>query len=339
MTLIYMLLAAAAVYVLLKKQQAKSLPLFHNPAGSPVVDKNEDPAAWRRFFWERMFDRESVVLPEGFVVPQAEAISAFAAHPDRDSVSWLGHASFLIRLDGFTLLTDPWLSERASPFKFFGPQRFSPPGISVENLPPVDVLLISHNHYDHLDVETLRKLPRKDRMTVVTPTGNAALLRPLGFKNIVELGWEDAADISSLKITVLPAIHFSARSLWDRNRMLWGGFSIEGQRRKLYFSGDTTHGDVFKTLSSYGPFDIGMIGIGAYAPEALMRAAHATPEQAIEIAKDLKVKTVIGMHWGSVRLTEEPSFEPPERFRKAGQAAGYVPDALWVMNLGENRTI
>lgn len=340
MTLFLLLLAAVGIYFYAEIQKNKKLPLFHNPPGSPYVDKNADPAAWRKFFWERMFDREKVVLPVGFVIPEKEVLRNLAENIDRNSVTWLGHASFLIRLDGVTILTDPWLSERASPFRwFFGPKRFSPPGLRVENLPPIDVLLISHNHYDHLDKETLRKLKNKDEIKVITPLRNGVLLRPLGFKNVTELNWQESTEVAGLSVTVLPAIHFSARATYDQNRMLWGGFAIQGKTKKLYFSGDTTYGEVFKTLTQHGPFDVGMIGIGAYNPVELMKASHATPEQAIAIARDLNVKTVVGMHWGSVRLTNEPAFEPPELFLKAGAEAGFTPEDLWALKIGETRGI
>lgn len=340
MALYVLILAAVGIYIFLDIQKNKKLPMFRNPPGSPVVNREDNPEGWRKFFWERMLDRTKIVIPQGHVVPEAEVLKNISALNGRDAVTWLGHASFLLHLDGLNILTDPWLSPRASPFRWlFGPKRFVPPGLRVEKLPPIDVLLISHNHYDHLDYETLRKLPNKDKITVVTPLGNGRLLRPLGFTNVIELNWEDTSIVKDLSVTVLPAIHFSARTPWDTNRMLWGGFAISGRTQKLYFSGDTTHGPVFKTLAHHGPFDAGMIGIGAYDPVELMKASHATPEQAVSIAKDLGVKTVIGMHWGTVRMTNEATFEPPERFRRAGAEAGYVPDALWVLNIGETRLL
>lgn len=340
MILIAIVLAVAGLYIYLEIERSKKLPLYYNPEGSPFVNKDDDPEAWRKFFWGRMLDREVVKIADGFVIPEAKAIENFRAMDGQNTITWLGHAAFLIRLDGLNILTDPWLSERASPFRWvLGPKRFTPPGISVENLPPIDVLLISHNHYDHLDKETLRKLPHKDKMVVVTPLGNGALLRPLGFRNVIELNWGENASANSLNVTVLPALHFSARTTWDRNRMLWGGFSIEGRDQKLYFSGDTTYGPAFKAMAQYGPFDVGMIGIGAYEPVALMKASHASPEQAIQIAQDLNVDTVVGMHWGTVRLTTEPAFEPPEKFLAAGRAAGINDDRLWAMKIGETRLI
>lgn len=343
MKIILVLLAvigAILACVAYQKYKNSKLPTYQNPPGSPVVDREATKDEWQKFFWDRMLDHKDVTLPEGFVIPEAEVLKTLAGTKGQNTITWLGHAAFLIRLGGTTILTDPFLSARASPFRYLlGPKRFSPPGLSVENLPPIDVLLISHNHYDHLDKETLRKLPNKGQITVVTPSGNGALLRPLGFKNIRELGWGNSAAAHALDITVLPAIHFSARTLWDRNRMLWGGFSIQSRTKKLYFSGDTTYGPVFREMEKYGPFDAGMIGIGAYAPVELMKASHASPEQAVEIAKDLKVKTIIGMHWGSVKLTTEDPFEPPVRFVKAGEAAGFAQNNLWAMKIGETRIL
>ena len=330
--------AVGAAYAVYEKSRNAKLKHYANPPGSPVVIAPKEE--WRKFFMDRMFDHEKVVIPAGFVIPERQVLAKLGSLKDQNSVTWLGHAAFLVHLDGKYILTDPWLSPRASPFRYlFGPKRFTPPGISVENLPPIDMLLISHNHYDHLDKETLRKLPNKDKMTVLTPSGNAQVLRPLGFQNIIELDWGAKAPAENFEVTVMPAIHFSARTLWNENTMLWGGFSVKGAHQKFYFSGDTTYGPVFKDMAKYGPFDFGMIGIGAYDPVALMKGAHATPEQAIEIAKDLHVKTVIGMHWGSVRLTNEPSFEPPVRFEKAGQEAGFEPGHIWAMKIGETRQL
>lgn len=341
MLLIALALAAAGLYIYLDIERNKKLPIFRNPPGSTVVTKGENPEAWRKFFWGRMFDREPVVVPEDFVIPEVQVIKNLRALGDQNSITWLGHAAFLIKLDGLNILTDPWLSERASPFRWLlGPKRFTPPGISVANMPQIDVLLLSHNHYDHLDKETLRKLPNKEKITVVTPLGNGCLLKPLGFKNVIELNWGESSVAKSLNVTVVPALHFSARTTWDQNRMLWGGFAIQGQGgKRLYFSGDTTYGPAFKDMAKYGPFDVGMIGIGAYDPVELMKASHASPEQAIEIAKDLNVKTVVGMHWGTVRLTTEPAFEPPVRFLKAGTEAGYSEANLWAMKIGQTGLI
>lgn len=312
---------------------------FRNPPGSPT--RLQDRAAWRGFFWRRMVqDWSPVVVPAGFVLPEEQALAGFAATAGQDSITWLGHAAFLLRLDGKVIATDLWLAERASPVSFAGPKRFVPPGISVGKLPLLDVLLISHNHYEHLDKPTLRALPSKDRIQVIVPLGLGAFLRDLGFTQVRELDWGESAEAAGLHVTALPATHFSRRGLFDGNQTLWAGFAVRSSRQNVYFSGDTAYGPVFRDqVAAYGPFDLGLIGIGAYAPEELMRASHATPEQAVKIAQDIGVRTIIGMHWGTVRLTEEPPFEPSVRFEAAARAAGYNGNNALTMKIGETRSL
>ena len=157
---------------------------------------------------------------------------------------------------------------------------------------------------------------------------------------MTELDWHDATAFDGIRVTCVPAIHRSARTLIDRNRTLWGGFILETAERRVYFGGDTGYGEIFKdTGRRYGPFDLAMLGIGCYAPRAAMQMNHANPEEAIEIARHLGARHVIGMHWGALIMTEEPPFEPPRRFRTAAAAAGYRRHEAWLMKVGESRDI
>ncbi len=312
---------------------------FRNPQGSP--GRGGDSGAWRSFFWRRFIDRSAVELPAGHVLPVAEALDGvFNRRSDGDRLTWLGHASFLLRLDGRTILTDPYLSDYASPLPPLGPRRFAPPGLPVERLPPIDLLLLSHSHYDHLDLPTIEALAGKERTLVVVPLGLGRYFRKRGYSQVEELDWYQDLTAGDLRITALPAIHFSKRTPFDHNRTLWTGYALQGRARRVYFAGDTAYGPVFQEVGrELAPFDLALLPIGAYEPRLLMRGSHATPEEALQIARDLRAKRLVGMHWGTIRLTDEPPFEPPVRFRAAAAATGYDSDDTWVMRIGETRDL
>lgn len=310
---------------------------FRNPPGSPTP--GGDRGDWFGFFWRNMNRDGDVALPPGHALGQDEAMRGLE-RADEDSLTWLGHASFLIRIGGRTVLTDPFLTRHASPFPPLGPERFAPPGLPPDSLPDVDVLLISHNHYDHLDLPSLEALPGKARMQVIVPLGVSRYLDGVGFSRIRELDWRDGIDAAGLRIHAVPAVHFSKRTLLDRNQTLWAGFLIEGGGRRIYFTGDTAYGPVFPEIGQgMGKVDLALVPIGAYAPRELMRGSHATPEEAVTIGRDVAASRLIAMHWGTIRLTDEPPFEPPDRFRAAARTAGWVDDDAWVMAIGETRPI
>ena len=311
---------------------------FRNPQGSPP--RGGDFGDWSSFFLRRFGRREPPALPAGHVLPHDEVAAGLERHRGADSLTWLGHASFLIRLDGRTILTDPFLSEHASPLPPFGPERFAPPGLTPGQLPPIDVLLLSHNHYDHLDLPTIETLPAKERTQVLVPLRLGHYFTSRGFTSVHELDWHDQVTVAGVAVTALPAIHFSKRTLFDRNETLWGGYAVESSRRRLLFAGDTGYGPIFPELGRNGrPFDTALLPIGAYEPRLLMRAVHVDPEEAVQVARDLRARRLVAMHWGTIDLTDEPPFEPPERFRTAARAAGYGDDQTWVMQIGETRAL
>lgn len=310
---------------------------FRNPPGSPRPDGT--PADWRAFFWRHLLGRAPVPsIPEGHVLPEGVVLAGIAAAAGADSITWLGHACFLIRLQGRTLLTDPYLTDRASPLPWFGPRRFAGPGLAPEGLPPIDVLLLSHNHYDHLDLRTLARLPDTRRTTVVMPLGLSRYVDTGRFAAAVELDWLQHADVAGLAITAVPAIHFSKRGLRDRNASLWCGFHLQAGERSLLFTGDTAYGPVFKEVAPLlSAPDLALVPIGAYDPRPLMRGSHCTPEEGVRIGREWGAKRLCGMHWGTIRLTDEPPFEPPARFKAAARAAGYGEHDAWALAIGETR--
>jgi N-acyl-phosphatidylethanolamine-hydrolysing phospholipase D len=312
---------------------------FRNPPGSP--ERGGDFADWASFFVRRLGQRQpQIALPAGHVLPDDEVQAGVHGHNGADSLTWLGHASFLIRLDGRTVLTDPYLTDYASPLAPLGPKRFAPPALRPDQLPPIDLILLSHNHYDHLDLATIEALPGKERIQVVVPLRLAGYFTERGYPNVKELDWHQQTEVDGLRLTALPAIHFSKRTLFDRNQTLWTGYVIQSRHQRIHFAGDTAYGPVFAEMAAgLDRFDLALLPIGAYEPRLLMRGSHTTPEEAVQIGREFRAARIVAMHWGSIVLTDEPPFEPPERFRRAAAAAGYRDEASWVMRIGETRRI
>jgi N-acyl-phosphatidylethanolamine-hydrolysing phospholipase D len=280
-------------------------------------------------------------------VPEGEVLAGLnAAGPE--SLTWLGHASFLIRTGGLTILTDPFLSDYASPFAGLGPKRYVPPGLHFDELPEIDAVVISHNHYDHLDDRSIREISLKGRGTAaaVVPRGLRGFFERRGFSDIRELEWGEgtllrkSSSSSSISLSCLPCIHFSGRTPFDRNATLWCSWSIVAPALKVFFAGDTGYGSVFaETGARHGPFDLALVPIGAYEPASIMRPVHCDPEEAVSLGRDVRAATLVAMHWGTIVLTDEPPFEPPERFRAAASRAGFSDGRAWVMRIGETRAI
>jgi L-ascorbate metabolism protein UlaG (beta-lactamase superfamily) len=311
---------------------------FRNPQGSPV--RGGDLGDWTAFYLRRFSDAKELAPPANHVLPADAVLAGLRRQRSADTLTWLGHASFLVRLDGRTILTDPFLSSHASPVPPLGPERFAPPALTAAQLPAIDVLLLSHNHYDHLDLRTIEVLPGRERIQAIVPLRLGLYFRRLGFGSVHELDWHDEVAVAGLTATALPAIHFSKRTPFDRNETLWCGYAIHGSRRRIYFAGDTGHGPVFEALGRNArPFDIALLPIGAYEPRLLMKAVHVNPEEAVQLAQELHAARIVAMHWGTIQLADEPAFEPPQRFRAAARAAGYRDEDAWVMRIGETRAI
>lgn len=318
---------------------------WRNPEGSPP-----DQSSWRdvvSLWWGFITAKREQTqppTPAGHVLPREQVLAGLAAaqqQPAGDSLTWLGHASFLLRAGGKTVLTDPFLCDAASPFSSVGPKRHAGPGLAPQDLPPLDVVVISHNHYDHLDLCTLQQLPGKAATQLVVPVGVEPLVRDLGFAQVHELRWGESLQVGALRIVGAPAIHFSGRGLFDRDATLWAGFVFEAPQQRIFFAGDTAyHPTAFKALRErVGPVDVALLPIGAYEPRQMMGHVHVNPEEAVAIGRDLQASRLVGMHWGTIVLSTEPPYEPPERFRAAGRVAGMADDALWVMAIGETRTL
>ena len=258
---------------------------------------------------------------------------------DTPSITWVGHSTFLVQMDGINFLTDPIWSTTASPIPPLGPRRFVKPGVSLVDLPPIDFVVISHNHYDHMDLPTLRKLQQLNPdVLFFVPKGNGSVLRRNHISHIRELDWGENVSFKEVDVYCLPAQHWSKRSLTDTRKALWASWAIIGASRRFYFAGDTGYFNGFKAIGRYlGPFDLAAMPIGAYEPNEMMQAFHMNPEEAVQAALDIEAKLTVAMHFGTFDLSDEPMNDPPLRFKKAAQKKGMGKDTGWVLAIGETR--
>jgi N-acyl-phosphatidylethanolamine-hydrolysing phospholipase D len=281
------------------------------------------------FFWRRLRASRRPRPGAAPVVPFDA--SALARNP---ALTWIGHATFFFRVDGASFLTDPVFSERASPLSFAGPRRLVPPGVPLDRLPRPDFALLSHDHYDHTDLPSVRALAARG-VPFVAPRGLAGLVREAGAEVAAELAWWESAELAGLLVTCVPARHFSGRGLGDRNRRLWAGFVVEGRERRVYHAGDTALFDGFADIGRrLGPIDLAALPVGAYEPAAMMAPIHLNPEEAVEAALALGARQVVAMHFGTFDLSDEPLDEPPRRFLAEAARRG-LADRAFVMAVGE----
>lgn len=275
---------------------------FYNPSGK-APKKFLDLLKWWR--------EEAAEWPESVPLKPQQALVKNLAN-DEMHISFINHASFLIRTAEWSLITDPHFTERASPLSFAGPKRVHPPGVSLDAIDRLDYVFISHNHYDHLDLESLHLLQKRfPKLIFLVPLGNEKLLQSQGFKNILVADWWQKFDLLGLEFYLTPAEHWSARGLFDRNKSLWGGLLIKSNENSVLFAGDTGYGPHFKTLKDrFGKPDIALLPIGAYEPRWFMKNQHMNPEDAVLAHLDLKADLSVGMHFGCFQLTNESIDQP-----------------------------
>ena len=320
-----------------KKYHHLSNGTFRNPEGSKVIDMN--------FNWSfKVFNQEKkkldMTFPESNIIKKEKVLLDLNNFQKEDYVAWIGHATFLLKLGEITIITDPVFSKNAGPL-FFGPKRFTEPALKLNEIPRTDIFLLTHNHYDHQDMKTIMRFPYKESKVLV-PLGLKKYFKINRFKDVNEMDWYDQIRINqNLNITFLPSVHWSKRSLTDTNKTLWGSYLIEYKGKKILFSCDTGVGKIYKELGDkYGPIDLTFINIGAYNfyPMASIKdssAYHTNPEEALGLAKDLKSKKVIGMHWGTFVLSLEPILEPPLRFKQNAEKFGFKKDDAIIFKIGE----
>ena len=310
---------------------------FRNPEGSPERNSN--------FKWSfRIFNKEKkkldMSIPKEHVIEKAKVLSDLESFKGDDFIGWIGHATFLLKLGNTTIITDPVFSKNAGPL-FFGPKRFTEPALTLNEIPKTDLFLLTHNHYDHQDMRTIKRFPFKDSKVLLPLKLGKYFIRN-GYKDVNEMDWYDEIKINDeLKVTFLPAVHWSKRSLTDTNKTLWGNFLIEYKDKKILFACDTGVGNIYKELGDkFGPIDLTLINIGAYNFYPMMpykdkSAYHTNPEEALSIARDLKSKKAIGMHWGTFVLSLEPIMEPRKRFKDNAEKYGFKKEDAIIFKIGE----
>lgn len=315
---------------------------FRNPWPNGELHGFKEFLRWR--FGERRNQPRVPSPPYGSLPTQRARIVTPRAAAGHRSVTWIGHSSTLLQIGPLNVLTDPVWSERASPVQWAGPRRIMPPAVDFDALPPIDVVLISHNHYDHLDRSTVRRLAKRfPDASWLCPLGVAALLRRWSAAQVVELDWWQRYETAGFEAMCTPAQHFSARGLGDRNETLWCGWTLRVGDVCVYFAGDSALHPEFTTIAQRaGPFDLVMLPIGAYDPRWFMRSVHMDPRDAVRAYQDLmrvdgRTPPCLTLHWGTFRLTDEPVDEPARLFAELWRDADLPESANWTFAHGESR--
>jgi L-ascorbate metabolism protein UlaG (beta-lactamase superfamily) len=311
--------------------------------------QNIDPAAamprpYSEFLrWQR--ERMSLTIPEPKLdlSPYVPDLGYIGNNRTEFAVTWIGHATALLQLGGVNVLTDPMFSERASPVQWMGPRRRQPPGVLLRELPHIDVVVISHNHYDHLDAASVKALNAQagGPPLFVVPLGVERWLADEGIKNAKALDWWDSIDIRGARIHMVPVQHWSGRAFADRMKTLWGGYVIEAGGKRAFFTGDTGYSAAhFMEIGErLGPIDLALIPIGGYEPRWFMGKQHVNPEEAVQIAQDLKARRALGIHWGTFQLTDEPLDQALTDLAAALKKLGLTERQFFVLRHGETRRL
>lgn len=334
------MVVAGAAGVTLERMFAA--PRYRGPAGEHFDGRRfVNPAGGQRHeesFLKWMLTRERGWWPSWIDAPPGAKPPERVAE-GRMRVTFVNHATMLVQFDGVNVLTDPIWSERTSPIEVIGPRRHRAPGIRFEDLPPIDAVLVSHNHYDHLDITTLLRLVARDHPRIVTPLGNGALMARHGIFGVTELDWWGGAPLAgAVRVTCVPAQHFSARALSDRDTNLWGGFVLSGPSGHAYFAGDTGWGPHFAEIQArFAPIRAALLPIGAYMPRWFMKAAHIDPSEAVQAHQVLGASTSIAMHFGTFQLGDDGLEEPVRDLRRAIAMAG--APRFWILEQGEGRDV
>ena len=312
---------------------------------------NSEPHGLRALFrWalQRRFQTLAATPRRGGFPATSPAVVYPRASTTDFAATWIGHSTVLLQIGGLNVLTDPVFSERAFPVQWMGPRRVMNSALAIEALPPLDIVLLSHNHYDHLDRPAVKQIAEAHPgATWIVPLRLGAYIRAWGVREIIELDWWQDTAVNDLHATATPARHFSNRRLGDRNRSLWCGFALALDGKRAYFAGDTGYHPEFSEIAARcGPFDLVMIPIGAYDPRWFMERLHVDPEEAVRIYEDLIAPhpeaprpLMLGIHWGTFRLTDEPMEEPPRRTVARWRAARLEEDRLWIARFGETRSL
>ena len=306
---------------------------FRNNYIPPINKPAEALAKWRK--------ESPGYEPLSFPLYDKRDAGFLRGNKSAPTITWIGHATVFMQLNGVNILTDPHFSERASPVSFAGPKRTTPPGFELDELPDIDIAVISHNHYDHLDSRTIRALSKKKNPPVFfAPLKVGDALRSMGAKEVRELDWHQSSQFGALKLTAVPCQHWSSRLPWDRNETLWAAWLIDAPDMRAFFIGDTGYSrDFADTRARYGKSDVAIIPIGAYEPRWFMKDAHINPEESVQIFKDIGARFAVASHWGNFSLTDERMDEPPQKLKQAREKAGLSANDFAVLQQGETRDL
>lgn len=324
---------------------------YYNPAHPHHTSegfRNRYPHAEKGSFWKWKFEQrrqgQTQMPAGGWSFPVLRPDVAFInSNRSVDRLTWIGHASFLLQLDGINVLIDPHLTKRASPVSFAGPKRVVAPALDFADLPRIHIVVVSHNHYDHMDEQTLMKLAAQ-------PGGSPRFFVGLGLKRwfeargiatAVELDWWESRAVESLTLYFVPTQHWSKRTLWDENQTLWGGWIIESPRFRFFHAGDTGYSRDFGDIRQrFGPIDLAALPVGGYAPRWFMHLNHLDPDEAVAVHRDLGARFSVGMHWGTFAdLTDEALDEPPKRLANSLTRAQISSEHFFLMQHGEPRLL
>ena len=308
------------------------MPVYTNLDGTTPDKGLKDILKWQ--IGDRLAGKRTPTSNDGFVTPRRAHDEALIKSSN-GSLTWIGHATFAMRLGGKLIVTDPIWSERLSPVT----KRLCEPGIALHAMPKIDVVTVSHSHFDHLDMPTLKRIGPD--VLYVVPKDVGELLINGGLRNVVELGWWESHRLGDVKITLVPAQHWSMRFPWDRNKRLWGGFIYESPEGVAYHAGDTAMSErMFREIHArHDHIDWAMLPIGAYDPPWFMKPQHMGPEEALAAFEILGAKNLCAMHWGTFKLTDEPISEPPARLREAWSRTNHAVDRQWIFDIGEGRAL
>jgi N-acyl-phosphatidylethanolamine-hydrolysing phospholipase D len=298
---------------------------FSNPHATGIRRSLLDVLLWKLGYYDDPHPQQPP--PQNFEDPLPKR----ASNDNQPTALWINHSTFLLRVDGMHILTDPIWSERCSPFSFLGPIRRHAPPFALSELPKIDIVLISHNHYDHLDKKTVLALfARNPEIIWVVPKGVKKWFAKKGITQVVELGWWEDALFPHFKVTAVPAQHFSGRTFYDLNRTLWAGFVVETPTRRFYFAGDTGYNEHdFKKVGEKWPkIDLSLIPIGSYVPRKFMAPVHIEPRDAVQIHKEVGSALSLAMHWKTFNLSDEPLHQPPYDLFLALQEKGLHPSSF-----------
>ncbi len=329
---------------MLKRKRAKN-PYYNGPKSDHFDGRvffnpqGEQPKGLANFIKWKFMERQAK-WPECYASEYDCTIPQQRIAGNALEVTLIGHATFLIQINGLNIVTDPVWSQRVSPLSFIGPKRVNPPGVKFNDLPNIDVVLLTHNHYDHLDIVTLGKLVKRDNPTIITPLGNDTIVKQtIANANVITGDWGDVLSISNnTKIHIEPCHHWSARNATDRRMALWAAFVIEAPDMKVYHIGDTGFhlGTNYKDIEvKHGQLDLAIIPIGAYAPRWFLKAQHQDPDEAVDGFKLCKAKHALGHHWGTFQLTNEPIEEPKHALKMALGKKGVIEDRFLAMTPGQ----